>query len=183
MQSTRARSMRAILFAVIVGAAGASPAFAAEASSTVSESLTVQAYVSLTGVPATIAYGTSIGGDVKSGGTFELTAATNNAAGLRIEVAASDLTTGGGTIPKSNRAFVTPATFATACNWTGASHVAECFVPSGGAYVEDGGGRMVIGQSSDANTRKLLVEPQVSVPASAPAGNYAGSFTVYAVTK
>lgn len=144
------------------------PGAALGVSSTASETLTVQAQVTLTGVPASLAYGSGLGGATLTAPTFTASVSTNNPSGATFAVVASDLTNGANQIAASNRAFKLSPTGAPIA-YTG---------PAGTKQTLKTWAEPIDGQT--AASGQMPVTASVAVPAGAIPGAYTGSVTFHA---
>lgn len=175
--------------AVVIGLALAlalpSSAFAASQSSPISEDLTVQSTLTLAGVPASVTYGTGLGGTTRAAAPFNLTTSTNSTAGMTLTWSATNLTNGGGSILASARSLKVgadpdsptptcnlPGGFATWGNGNGASYGA----PAGTA-------KLVCDTLGATNITLSGVVLSVAVPANATPGVYSGTTTFTATEK
>jgi hypothetical protein len=180
MQSNRARSLRAVLFALVIGVTGASPALAAQTSSGVSETYTIAASISVSNVPSTGTFA-SPPACVGSNGclpsdfsyAFTSTIGSNNGTGLTVAVRATTLTSGSNVIPLSARGVV----YGTATGFTRA-------LPDGtnlgslSPTVD-----LVLGSTATQGSIDLGIEPLLRLdPTAYPAGSYTGTFEVRAST-
>lgn len=170
MQSNRARTLRAIIFALLIAVGGASPALAVETSSTTTEGVSVLATISMSGVPASISYGAVNAGDTPQSATQNIILSTSNPNGARLEVAASDLT-GSGTIPSTARTF-------------GGLGANDGGTLGGGAYPGPAGTRLLLFNRGVAFAGPITVSFNVTlaIPSNAVPGTYTGSLVFFAVT-
>jgi hypothetical protein len=165
---------RSLTLAVLVTALLVSPTLAASSTST--ETLTVLPTTTLTGVPASIAYGSGIGGaTLTSGSPFTMTATTNSATGLNVTWAASDLT-GSGTIAAQNNRYLQMTSPGAGCSSVGALSgysTAPGKVYSGVANSQ----QSIVTVASAASCAIAGVTLRVIIPAAATPGAYTGSTT------
>ena len=172
---------RAFVAAVAAALLAAPAAYAVEQSSVISESLTVQAQLTMTGVPASIAYGTGLAGDTLSSG-FTVVITTNNPTGYHFDVAASDFAGGGGIASTQRRFLVDNG----ACDPSQA--VLGCWISptwrSGGsnAYGGPAGTRVVLANNETTAADTYGMTLRVVLPSGATPGAYTGSATFYATT-
>jgi hypothetical protein len=182
LQHTRARSLRAIVFAFAIALGGASPALAVETSSGVSETFNIAASVTVANVPSTGTFASppacfpSVGGCLASDYSYNFTTTigSNNGSGLTIALRATTLVAGSSVIPLSARGAA----------FGGASG----FVRNGAATNTNFGSLspssdFVLGTTSASGSVAIPIEPLLRVDSSAfPAGSYTGTLTVRAVT-
>ena len=183
MQHTRARSLRAIVFAVVIALGGASPALAASAGGSTTDTLNIAATISVTGVPATATFTSppacngAVAGCLPTDFSYVYTAAiaTNAGTGATVTATATALTSGAFTIPVANRGVVygtadTAFTRNPAATTTNVGSLSPTVAFN-------------LGSTSAPGTVNLGVEPLLRVdPAAYPAGSYSGSFTLTAST-
>jgi hypothetical protein len=169
MQHTRARSLRAILLSLVLGAAGASPAFAVETSSSSAESFEVLATITIAGVPANISYGSLNAGQTAESSLLTILVETSNPNGARLEVAATDVS-GPTVIPASARTFTDVS--------------ADSGGTLGGGAYGTAGDRMQLYSRSvwPAGGINITVRSEIAIPSNVMPGAYTGSLTFYAVT-
>lgn len=172
MKDNRARKRLgpiSTLFAVLaIASVGASPALAASTSATSSESLTVAASISLSGVPATIAYPSVTAGQTAVAPEFTAAVSSNNATGWTFAVNATDLTAGTLVIVKTQREYTVSGTGFTA---TG-----------GGSPTAYPGGDFTLASRTTGGANNVFVTSRVVVPAAAAPGAYTGSAVFTAST-
>lgn len=159
---TYAKKGRALIVALAMTLALASPTFAL--TSTASETLTVDAQVTLTGVPASISYGSGLGG-TRTGAQFTVNATTNGAAGMTLTVAGSALTNGASTIAATNRSFDLAAY--------------NCGPVNNNPSTLSGGGPHNV--CTSGQTATVPITPKITVPPTQAPGAYTGTLTVTAV--
>ncbi len=96
------RSFAAIVaaFALVLSVAGA--AFAADQSVDVTQSITVNATTTLTVDASSVSFGTWLAGESTAEHVLNVAYASNNTAGISVDVAATDFTSGANTIAKAN---------------------------------------------------------------------------------
>lgn len=173
----RASKLSSVLvgFALVL----ALPSLALGASSTATETLTVQDQTTLTGVPASIAYGSGLGGTTLSGAALSIGISTNAATGYTFTVAATNLTATSGTIQSTARLFLVSAT----CDSAGCTVPTKWKTAPGGSYSGPAGTAETVGSSSANNTsaHTYAVTPKVAVPSGALSGSYTGTVTFAAV--
>jgi hypothetical protein len=94
--------MLAPMVALVLFLAQAGVAAAADQTSTTAQTLTVVATTTLTGVPATVSYGSGLSG-MLSGPTYStsVVAGSNSGTGVKLTVAFTNLTATGGSIPST----------------------------------------------------------------------------------
>lgn len=148
-------------------------AFAATSTAISSESLNVLATVSITGVPATIDYGSSPSGATVSSSPMTIVVSTNNAAGFNFTLTATNLT-GAGTIPSSARRIN--------CTMTSAGTQFPGALCSGSDAAYPGGSNVALGATNAAGDATFATTTKVVIPGSAPAGAYSGTLTFTATT-
>jgi hypothetical protein len=162
------RNTRALLGALVLALALPATTLAASTSQTASESLSVASSITLSGVPASLAYGANSAGGVAAVPEFAMTVSSNAANGWFVAVNASDLTSGGGgTIAASNREYVLGCTGCTATG--GGSPV---------AYTPD----LVLATRGSAGDGSVFTTSRIHIPSAAPAGSYTGSAIFTATT-
>jgi hypothetical protein len=155
------RSTRSILLSIALTLGLVAPTFAASQSATSTETLTVNASITLTGVPTSLSYGSTLGAQKLSATMTGVHVFTNNPTGMKVTATASDLTAGGNTIAATNRAFKFGGS--AEVPYTTANTVLTTFpgpVPDTAADIV----------------------ASVNVPANAMPGAYTGSVTITAVT-
>lgn len=170
MQHTVARKVRPIIFAVALAVAGASPALAASTSSTTTESLEVTSSISLSGVPASLAYSSVNAGATASAPEFTASVSSNQASGWTLSVDATDLVSGGNAIAMTQRTYVVSGNFA---NFT---------ATGGGSSVAYPGGPFVLATRNSGGAADVFLTSRVAVPANAVPGVYTGSAVFTAST-
>lgn len=156
------------LSTLIVGAVLvlALPGAALATSSTATETLTVQSTLTLTGVPATIAYGSGLAGTTLSSTPMSIVVTTNSPTGLTFSAGATKLQGAlwGGNIAVSNRSFTVNGgaaiTYAVAEN---AKQTLKTFAAA-----------------VDATSGAMSVVSRVAIPAASAPDSYSGSLTFYA---
>lgn len=161
---------------------------AASQSSSTAQTLTVNSTVTLTGVPASVNYGSGLGGVTLSGpaNSTSIVGQTNNPTGLDLTVSFSDLarTGGGGTIvATANRLTVSASTTSADCGASSpfASATTAAYAgPAGTAWTICS--RSSAGSSTFAGSGKTWTY-QLDVPAAAVPGTYTGTATWSAVEK
>lgn len=172
MKDNRARKRLgpiSTLFAVLmVATVGASPALAASTSATSSESLTVTASISLSGVPATLTYSSVNAGQLSTAPEFSAAVSSNNVSGWTFAVNATALTAGAATIPATAREYVVSGTGFTA---TG-----------GGSPTAYPGGDFTLASRTTGGANNVFVTSRVIVPAAAAPGAYTGQAVFTAST-
>lgn len=171
---------RSLILALAAVLALASPAFGA-ASSPVTETLTVLASTTLTGVPASLTYGSSLAGaTVTSGTAFTMTASSTSPAGYNVSWAATDLTSGANTILSTARSFLL-TTPGAGCATVGAS--TGYTIAPGKAYNGPAGtAQNVVNRTTAGSCAVAGVVLSVAIPAGAIPGPYTGT-TTFAVTE
>lgn len=173
--------LRGAIVALTLALTLAIPASTLAISQASSETLTVTSTISLTGVPASLAYGSGLGGATLTAPNFSATGITNNVAGAKFTVQATDLsrTGGGGTIASTARRL--RVTLAQAPAPPGASVTAPYNAAApGGAYPGPAGTASQIAnvtQATDSAGVVLSVDASVVVPANAVPGAYTGTMT------
>lgn len=155
------RNIRAAVAALALVLAVAPAAMAA----TISESVTVNSVLTVTGIPASISYGTLDPGTTS--GVQSFTASVTANSGYTYRVSGSDFT-GPGTIGKVNResklALASGSTIASGLdNWTNFAN---------SAY--DGSNVVVTG---NAGSSSFLTELRLTIPGATAPGSYSGSIT------
>lgn len=90
------RIIRSVAAAVALCAALVLPGASLASTSTATETLTVQSQLTLTGVPASIAYGSGLGGTTLTGPAITANVTSNNGTGYAFTVASNNLTNGTG---------------------------------------------------------------------------------------
>lgn len=167
-QYTRARALRAVLFALVIAAAGASPAFAASTSSTTTESLEVTSSISMTGVPATLSYSSVNAGQSAQAPEFTANVSSNQVSGWTLTVDSTDLVSNGNTIAKTQRQYVISGT-----GFTGTG---------GGSPVNYPGGPFTLATRGTAGSADVFITSRIGVPPEAAPGVYTGSAVFTAAT-
>jgi hypothetical protein len=156
------------LYSILVAVALvlALPSVSLAASSTATETLTVQSQVTITGVPASIAYGSGLGGTTLSSSPMSIVVTTNNPTGLTFSAAATKLTgsTWGGNIAVTNRSFTV----------NGGAPIAYTVAESAKQTLK------TFATATDATAGAMTVVSRVAIPASAAPDSYAGSVTFHA---
>lgn len=148
----------------------------AATSGTVSETLSIGSDISITGLPASIAYGQVSAGGTAEGTVNGIAVYTNDPNGLTLTLTASDLarTGGGGTIAKEQRSF-SVSMQSQGIGMTFASVTAPF---AGGAFVSYTG-PVAIGTSSGAiDASSFAIKVRVAVPTDAVPGDYTGTLTL-----
>jgi hypothetical protein len=171
MNSIR-RKIAAIIAALSLALSVPGAALAATASQTANEALTVNSQITLTGLPPNINYGSGLGGETKSSPAFTLTATTNNAAGLKVTWAASNLTSGSNVIDASSRRLFVP-TF-TGCTAADGFNVIPAAPVSYGVAGTD---KLVCSRTTAGTATLTDVVASVVLPAAAVPGAYTGTTT------
>ena len=170
------RRSRAIIAAIALTLVLAMPA--AAVTSTVSESLTVDSAITMTGVPASINYGNAIAGGPRVTATpFDITVSSNDATGWYVSAASSVLTSSEGTIPVTARRHVVGTV--SGCTNPASVTLGPSFTGTGSAPDTTGG--KVFMTSSGAGTGCAKFTAGINVPGSALAGSYTGTLTFEAV--
>lgn len=170
MQSNRARTLRAIIFALLIAVGGASPALAASTSSTTTESVEVTTSISMTGVPASLTYSTVNAGATAQAPEFTASVSSNQANGWTLSVDATDLVSGGNTIDRTQRAYIMSGNYN---NFT---------ATGGGSPVAYPGGPFVLATRGTGGAADVFITSRVAVPANAAPGVYTGSAVFTAST-
>lgn len=165
--------MRKLAILVALVATLAAPASVFAVSSTVTETLTVQSQITMTGVPASYSFGSSLGGNTVSAPSFSVTITSNSPNGYAWDVSATDLSAGSQSIAATNRLFkVTPpdpATCSVATKWTAAG---------GGSYTGPANTFERLCSTAGAGPdQTFAVVSKVAIPGSAVPGAYTGSVT------
>lgn len=168
------RKLRAPAIALALTLALAAPTLAA--SGTSAETLAVTSTISVTGVPATIDYGESLPGERVTAAPFGLTVSSNNSTGWSFTISASDLVSGGASIPSSARWFQI-ADADTTNIAPGLTYLDPWVQPEGGAYPGPADSPVEVVTSSMAQVEEFTITPAVNVPALAQGGAYTGSVT------
>ena len=183
MQSTHARKRLPLALGLALALVVPGSALAVESSSATSETLTIQAQITLTGIPASIAYGSGLGGDTLSAGMPSVQVSTNNPSGYTFDWSATDLTASGGTIASTQRRLLADNGF---CEPT--QSTLGCWIDvvyrSGGsnAYPGPAGFRDVIANNEVAATDTYSLTLSVVISAAQVPGNYTGTATFFATT-
>jgi hypothetical protein len=173
MQSTHARKrLGGLLLAILATLSFAAPAFAASTGGSSSETLAVVSAISISGIPASIDYGTASGGSNADAATIPLSVTTDNPNGWRLDLTATALT-GAGTIPATARSF-------RVMNAAGGAIPIGTFNGTYGPYVA-GGVNPVAADSTGTATFSL--DARIAVPNGTPAGSYTGTLTFLVSTK
>ena len=150
------RSLVALAAALSIALMSTGGVFAAGASDSVTQTVTVQSYTTLTVDPASVSFGSTLANNVVDADSpLSITWASNNAAGISVDVAVTDFTSGANTIAKSNETLDTGAGYVTADGHNLAS---------------------TSGPTSGSATAAL----RLNVPAVAVSGNYSSTLTVAA---
>lgn len=171
MQSTHAKKRSAlgtILAVVAIFAIGVSPTLAASTSATSTESLTVTASISLSGVPASLSYPSVNAGQLAQAPEFTAAVSSNNATGWTFAVNATDLTAGSNVIVKTQREYSMAGTGYT--------------MTGGGSPTAYPGGDFVLGSTTSGGSANVFTTSRVNVPANAAPGTYTGSAVFTAST-
>jgi hypothetical protein len=175
--NTSRRSRGATVAALFLTLALAGPTLGATATQSTSETLTVSPTISLTGLPATVAYGTGVAGDTRTSIMFDLNASTNNAAGLRLTWTTTNLTDGGSTIPFSQRHLLVTSA-------SGCSLISPFTTPYPQPYgVTAGVDRPVCESAAPGAAGLSGVQLWVVIPPDAEPGAYTGTTTFKAIDK
>lgn len=172
------RRMTAIFAAAVLSLAFSVPAFASTANQVSTETLTVQSTISITGVPASIAYGSGLGGaTVTSGAGFTINISGNNPTGITLAWQPSDLTgTPSGTIAATNNRYVKLSSAGAPCATVGAS--SGYTTAPGKQYIGPSGTAQNIVASTGAATCAVSgVVLSVVIPAAAVPSAYTGTST------
>ena len=180
-QHTRARSLRAFAFAVVIALGGASTALATSTSSGVSETYTIAASVTIANVPSTGTFaappvcfptvGECLATDYSY--SFITTIGSNNGSGLTVDVLATAPTSGSNVIPVTTRAisFGSPVGFTRTAPAGLNLGALDPTVP------------LTLGTIPAPGSVAIPVEPILRVDANSyPAGAYSSTFTVRATT-
>jgi hypothetical protein len=167
------RSTAAALAVLLVAASSVLGATAQQASS---ETLVVSTTTTLTGLPATLSYGSVLGGATASTSPFTLNAATNNANGLNVAYTASDFASGGNTIAATARSMLFTSA-GSGCSSVGA--LSTWNVPPGKAHSGAAGtSQPMVTRPNPGSCAIAGVTMSVAVPGGAIPGTYAGTLTV-----
>lgn len=162
------RRTRAALVALALTLALATPSLAASVPLQSSETLTVLPNTTLTGVPATIDYGSIISG-VASGPLFTPVASSNNPTGLVLNVdsATAGFTSGANSIPRTARSFMA------------ANGSANCNLGTGWPKTLGVTGGLTICSTTSAQSNvKADITPKVTVPLNQAPGTYTGTLII-----
>jgi hypothetical protein len=171
---------RPLTLALVASILLVSPVLGA-ASSPASETLTVSATTTLTGVPASIAYGASLAGNtVTSGSAMTWTASSNNGAGFTVNWAATNLTTTGGTIAAVPNRYLLLTGAGTGCATVGALS-GYTTAPGMGYNGPAGSPQAIVNRTSNGTCAITGVVLSVTIPAGAVAGAYTGTTTISVV--
>lgn len=175
------RTIRAAIVAAILALTVAAPAMAAPTSVAAPETLTVLATTSLTGVPASIAYGSGLAGSSRNNGSaFTMTASSNSVSGFAVSWAATDLT-GPGTIAANTRGLQLVNAGGGTCATVGA--LSGYTTAPGKAYTGPAGTAQNIVVNTTAGSCAIGgVQLYVAIPVTAISGNYTGT-TTFTVTE
>jgi len=172
----RYRTVVAVVAALSLVLSVAGTTLAASQSSTAAETLTVGSQVSVTNVPASLSYGSTIGGATLSA-NLNVEMSTNHPTGVTLTLDASDLTrSGGGTIASTNRLF----TFARN-NSPFPSGITETHA-DGSEWSYTGSPTTIASSSGPIGPANYAVVSKVFVPADATPGDYAGTLTFTVAT-
>ena len=175
--NTSRRSRGATVAALFLTLGLAGPTLGANATQSTSETLTVSPTISLTGLPATVAYGTGVAGDTRTSIMFDLNASTNNAAGLRLTWTAQPLTDGGSTIPVTQRRLLVSSA-------GGCSLISPFTTPSPQPFVGAAGFDRSVCESAAPGAAVLSgVQLSVVIPPDAVPGAYTGITIFRAIDK
>lgn len=155
-------AFRSTVAALIASLVLAAPVLADTQTQTASESFTVQTTTTLTGVPASLAYGSGVGGQTLSAPKFTASATTNNANGIKITVEGSALTVG-------SRLFAIDAY--------------SCGGLQENAVNLNGNGPHEFCAVGSSQTATVPVTSRIQLNATAAPGAYAATLTVKAVEK
>lgn len=177
MTPTRAKKGASILIGLALALALPGAALAASQSSTAAESLTVGSQVSVTNVPTSLAYGSTIGGATLSA-NLNVEMSTNHPTGVTLTLDASALsrTGGGGSIPSTNRLF----TF-TRNNSPFPSGISDTHV-NGSEWSYTGSPTAIASSSGPIGPANYAVVSKIFIPADAVPGDYAGTLTFTVAT-
>lgn len=184
------------LLAFVLAIALPASAFAAEA--TVTESLTIDSTISITGIPSSISYGNGLSGhrfEVTpsisawvEGPDIVVTVTGNNPDGLTLSMTATDMTRtgGGGTIPASARFVSVTGDPGSSITYNGTFYDGGYDQPSQDRSVNasygTAGVSQVLATTSGAVTDKVLgVDLSIDVAGGTPPGDYTGSVTFAAI--
>lgn len=174
---THVKKVRAAIVALTLALTLAIPASTFAVSSTSTETLSVLSTTTMTGVPASLAYGSGLGGATLSAPEAHIAVATDNPTGANLSVQASDMarTGGGGTIASTARR-VRLSFSGTTAGWTAtAPYVLNAAAP-GNPYPGPANFSSQLANSTTA-TSGLIVDTTMSIvlPAGAVPGSYTGS--------
>jgi len=176
----RTRWAVALAAALVLALPGA--ALGAGQSATTAQTLSVATTTSLTGVPASLSYGSGLSGTMRSAPvqTASVAATTDNPAGVRLTVAFSNLTSGSDSIAATaNRILLSETLPTSECvgaentPWDGGS---------GKAYPGPAGSDWELCERSSAGSvafpgTGVTWTPKISVPAGQAPGAYTGTVT------
>lgn len=166
------KRIASIALAGILALTVAAPAFAASQSSTATESLTVGSQVSVTNVPTSLLYGSTIGGaDLTANLNVEVS--TNHPSGITLSLEASDLTRtgGGGTIADTQRSFSFSRN-----NSPFPSGISEPHA-NGSTWGYSGSATTIASSSGPIGPANWAAVSTIHVPADAVPGDYTGELT------
>lgn len=176
------RGLRAILLSLMIAAAGASPALAADVQSGVSESYTVSATITVSNVPSTGVFTSppachpSVAGCLATDFSYAFvsTIGTNAGSGFSVSVKATTLDSGANSIPLSARGVV----FGSAGGFTRNPAADNTNMGALSPTVD-----FLLGSTSAQGSVALGIEPLLRVdPSALAAGTYTGTLTVKAST-
>lgn len=175
------RRFLAPFLAVLMALSSIGVAAAANQTSTAAETLTVLSTTTLTGVPATLSYGSGASGRLAAP-VMSIAVTSNNPTGVSLAIGAATtaFTSGSNTISRTARSFVATVPGGSTCALdTGANYWSE---PNGNPMPATGG--LTICQTSTV-TSALNVDltPRVTVPGATPAGTYTGSLVISVTEK
>ena len=166
----QARKPRALLAALALTLALATPALGV--TSTTSETLTVDAQITLTGVPATLDYGNHLAGGLAAPMRFPVTVSGNSP--WTLTLAMSDLVSGDDVIPSTARKIDNASSAPVA----GVTFTAPYADTEGSApYPGPADSPVEIMSASEPAEATLGVGVHVAIPATAAAGVYSGTLT------
>lgn len=167
---------RAAALAVVLTIATSGAAMAA--SSTINETLTVLPTTTLTGVPATVDYGSGLTGTQRdSTATYILVASTNAVHGLAVSWSATDLTGAGTIVAGNNRSLQLTNAGGAPCVTVGA--LSGYSTAPGKPYGGPANTAQQFVISTGPGTCSIAgVKFYLQIPASATAGAYTGTTTI-----
>ena len=170
----RYRTLAALVAALSLVLSVAGTTLAASQSSSASESLTINSTISLVGVPASLSYGSGLGGETRTAPQFTITATTNNPTGLSGTITASNLTSNGNSIAATQRRFLASAPNVGE-GWTLDGGSTGWITAPGKAYP---GSVMPWFAAAAAGSFSPKLTPSVVVPVAAVPGTYTGTLTI-----